>query len=102
MDVALGADHFTQQDAVFKIDLWEVESTSSQVVVNYSQRSGADRQDPAADLGARLFDPVFGGQGARLYAKALERSASRGRMGLLLGLSGTVMSIRPSARAGWR
>jgi hypothetical protein len=79
-------DPVLQTDVTFRIDPWEVESTSSDLVVKYTQRSGTDSQDPAADLGARLFEPVFGGPAASLYARATERSGGRGRAGLCVRL----------------
>lgn len=68
--------------AIVPVEPWEIESISSRLVIKQAVQSSRDLENPAAELGSRLFDAVFTGRAVNLYATVVDQTSRRGRSGL--------------------
>jgi hypothetical protein len=68
---------------IVPVQSWEVDAVSSRLVVKQSTSQSIETSDPARDVGSRMFEAVFSGPGARVYAEAIEKGV-RQRQGLCI------------------
>jgi hypothetical protein len=83
LTVSIGAASAATGEFVIPVRPWEVDAVTSRYVIKLGASATRDPGDPARDIGGRLFEALFTGASASVYAEAVER-AKRQESGLSL------------------